>query len=453
MESDGANGAKVYAVIRARGFVANGTEEWMENLTISSPRIRASISLLVVGALFGCDMTLDTPAATGSLPSDAGTGHWASDAGTTDSASQTSVADAGVDDATTDGGVGEVPPDTTGPHYYVSTTGDDGNPGTATAPFRTITHAYTRAAPGVTIIVMPGTYTDHSTGWGIHLDVSGTPSQPVVVRSQVRGAAVIDGLNDATRGYNFYIDGSYNVVWGFKMTRAAKTGVSLWNSTGNQILGNEIYSNGQGVDTQVGQCGVFEDSSVKGSVFARNYVHDNGRSGNDLDHGFYLCGKNDTIVDNILVHNAVIGVQLAGYSTVSNINVHNNVMANNGTNGIMLWQSLDGIEIKNNIVYANGSTGLASWDAHGSGVVIDNNLLFDNGGGDYNFTNGGSNYTYTLGKTERTNPMFVNDSTDFHLRTGSPAIDRGLALSTVTIDFAGATRPQGAGYDIGAYER
>jgi len=43
-------------------------------------------------------------------------------------------------------------------------------------------------------------------------------------------------------------------------------------------------------------------------------------------------------------------------------------------------------------------------------------------------------------------------ATDLHLRFGSPAIDRGTALTEIQSDFDGVPRPQGCCYDIGAYE-
>jgi hypothetical protein len=52
-------------------------------------------------------------------------------------------------------------------------------------------------------------------------------------------------------------------------------------------------------------------------------------------------------------------------------------------------------------------------------------------------------------------PKFVNTATyDFHLQSGSPAVDAGTnSVSThVKSDYAGATRPQGTAYDIGAHE-
>src|SRR2546427_5585685 len=82
---------------------------------------------------------------------------------------------------------------------YVSTQGSDSNPGTSAQPFRTITHAYSRAGAGTTIYVAPGTYSDYTSGWGIHLGSSGTASSPITLKSQVRGAAVIDGQNASDR--------------------------------------------------------------------------------------------------------------------------------------------------------------------------------------------------------------------------------------------------------------
>src|SRR6267378_251970 len=96
--------------------------------------------------------------------------------------------------------------------YYVATNGSDSNPGTSAQPFRTITHAYSLAGPGTTIIVEPGTYTDYQSGWGLHLGSSGTASSPIVLR----GGAIIDGQNASDRDQGIYIDGSYNIVAGFE---------------------------------------------------------------------------------------------------------------------------------------------------------------------------------------------------------------------------------------------
>ena len=46
--------------------------------------------------------------------------------------------------------------------------------------------------------------------------------------------------------------------------------------------------------------------------------------------------------------------------------------------------------------------------------------------------------------------LFVNPAGgDYHLRAGSPAIDRGTSTGAAATDYEGHARPQGAGYDIG----
>jgi hypothetical protein len=358
--------------------------------------------------------------------------------------------------------------------YYVSTSGSDSNLGTAAAPFRTITSAYGHAGPGTVLVVMPGTYTDYQSGWGLHLGSSGTASAPIYLCSQTRGAAIIDGQNVSDRNQAMYIDGSYNVVDGFTITRGPKGGISIWGN-GNQLLRNEIHHNGNNTTyTTVptdGEDGVYDDQTTASNVFEQNYIHDNGRTTDPtyykFDHGLYLCGDNDIVIDNVVDHNASMGLQIAGYTTVTNMKVYNNVLSFNGGSGIVLWQALSGIDIKNNIIFGNQKNGIYACAATGSGVVIDHNVVDGN-----NVSNGGyadyaladqcgtnSTYSYTLGSTVAADPMFTNASgtysqqSDFQLKTGSPAIDSGLPLSAVPVDITGAPRPQGAGYDLGAYER
>jgi len=50
-------------------------------------------------------------------------------------------------------------------------------------------------------------------------------------------------------------------------------------------------------------------------------------------------------------------------------------------------------------------------------------------------------------------PKFVNVAgKDLRLTPSSPLVDSGVELKEVKTDFTGVLRPQGAGYDIGAYE-
>ncbi len=338
---------------------------------------------------------------------------------------------------------------------YVSERGNDANAGTSAQPFRTLTHAYSRAGPGVTIHVMPGVYRDYSHRWGIHLDKSGTATNHIVLKSQVKGEAVIDGENALDRNQGFYIDGNYNTVAGFEIRNCPNGGISIYGN-GNRILNNDIHHNGNPASTSDnGKDGVYSNEGTSGNFYASNSIHDNGRTKSNLDHGLYLCGQNETVINNVLFRNAAGGLQIAGYTTVSNMLVYNNVMAWNGTSGIILWMRLKAVQIKNNILYHNGRYGLSSHDAHGSGVVVDHNLCFGNGYGNYSFTSGGSDYSYALGITISTDPRFVNGvlaGFNAHLAPGSPAIHAGLNLFPVlTTDREGKRRPSIGPWNLGAY--
>ncbi len=348
--------------------------------------------------------------------------------------------------------------------YYVAPppTGSNSNPGTRASPFATITYAYAHVVAGDTILVRPGTYTDYQSGWGLHLSKSGTASAPITVRSTKFHGAIIDasGTTFSRRPYGVTIDGSYNVIDGFKISTSPGAGLRV-DGDYNQITKNEIYRSGLDPTNGYNGSGIFEGSEGLGNTYAQNYVRDNGTDG--FDHGFYLCGDNTTVINNIIVRNAGAGIQIAGYDGVENIHIYNNTIASSGTRGIVLWPAqedggttIDYAQIDNNIIAFNGTDGIDGCNPAGTGNVVSNNVLYGNAGTSINwlacgpFGQGGFQVTVT--NTIAADPKFVT-STDFHLQSASPAIDAGLNLGTaVPTDYDGVARPQGAGFDIGAFE-
>ena len=332
--------------------------------------------------------------------------------------------------------------------YYVSPNGSDLNSGIVSAPFRTITYAYSRVVAGDRILVQPGTYTDYRAGWALVLDKNGTALAPIILMSMQRGMAVIDASGQSDRPYGVAAVGNYHVIDGFKITGSRYTAVFV-NGSNNKFVNNEVYNNGKVYDAgHTGNNGFYSDESTFGNYYGQNYLHDNGGAYGRYDQGLYLCGKNESVVNNIVIgwSGAGAGLQIAGYNTVSGLKVYNNIFAHNGTRGIVLWQAVNNIQIYNNIIVWNGTDGIGSTRASGGGVAISNNVIYGN------VTNLNlSGFTHTLGSTIQKDPLFVS-STDYHLQSSSPAIGAGKPLTEVSQDFLGNPRSIDAGWDIGPYE-
>src|SRR5262249_30848580 len=110
----------------------------------------------------------------------------------------------------------------------------------------------------------------------------------------------------------------------------------------------------------------------------------------------------------------------------------------------------------NNTVYGNAG-GLQIYS--NTGAVVTNNVFSSTGAFDVAQAGSPVGFSDNLcdaaetGCTAISDPRFVDAAgADFHLQPTSPAIDAGAAVSDVRTDFDGVSRPQGAAYDIGAYE-
>jgi len=152
------------------------------------------------------------------------------------------------------------------------------------------------------------------------------------------------------------------------------------------------------------------------------------------------------VTDNLVLYNRDSGIYLSGsglrifHNTVVGNGFAQNV--NQGGAGIVSGQG-NSEEVQNNIVVSNNA-GLNS--LYDSKSDYDHNLVW-------------GNFTNYAGETAADDsdlsgdPLFsdiAND--DFHLRSGSPAIDAGTDSAGTEVDFDGASRPRGAEVDIGAYE-
>ena len=166
--------------------------------------------------------------------------------------------------------------------------------------------------------------------------------------------------------------------------------------------------------------------------------------------------------DNLIMRNNVFYSNTHGWAyhrysgdgaSVSGVYILNNSFAfpnPNRVGQVVIAGITAGLVIENNIFYQPNTAGIwfdasdgGTWD----GALVENNLSTNS-----IFTPAISGVTLAS-NIQNTDPKFVSPTQfDFHLQTGSPAINVGLTLARVTNDLDGVSRPQGAGYDLGAYE-
>jgi len=365
--------------------------------------------------------------------------------------------------------------------YYVATTGSDSYAGTSTKPWKTIKYAVGKMVAGDTTYVSGGTYQEGE----IRFSKSGTQSAPIKLLASPGASPIISFINkDPYNRINFKSTTSTKspIGWitleGFEL-RNGYDGIKIYNGHDITIRRNWIHHNpGQGIlgnGTRI--------------LIDRNKINHNGPfttcgTACGYVHGLYMNGKAITITNNIIYDNLCYGIQVNGSATYdstkhpgpeyvysSNWVIANNTLAYQGCAGIVLWSYAPNLRAENNVFYENGvknssltAQGINFVGTQATGITIRNNLAYASGSGGTKFLGSGAkqgtNYTQSGNIVNTAQPKFVNapatlpSSPNFSLASGSPAIDKGLALSlsSTKISYPGTTRPKGYTYDVGAYE-
>jgi len=215
--------------------------------------------------------------------------------------------------------------------------------------------------------------------------------------------------------------------------------------------------------------GIDPKESSNGRIH-KNHIHDIARIGIYLDawdgpeHDIDIY---QNVVHDTSGHGISLAIEQKGGS-LKNIGIYNNIVYSNRAAGIAISSyhfptPRENIKIINNVCYNNGHDGIYVGDVLVENSVIRNNVCSENQGYqiasdspsmltlEHNLINGSSQIygnNAIIG-----DPKFVNPAGgDFHLREDSPAIDSGSSIDAPSDDFDGNPRPQGAGYDIGAFE-
>lgn len=337
--------------------------------------------------------------------------------------------------------------------YYVSTAGSDSNPGTAAAPFKTIQKAAAVATAGSTVHVLPGTYNTTTT---IATRNSGTSAAHIRFVSTVQwGAKIVSkmGMPSTTWQNN----GNYVDIVGFDITGDGNEGI-LNEASYDTFVGNHVHNypatfcnlpspTGAGINS--GANYTAHDNDVIGNV-----VHDIGIPGKcSVGQGIYHANLRGHIYNNVSYNNGAYGICLWHAATENTI--ANNVLFSNGLGGIWLGASYGSVSnnlsvVSNNIIYNNKGYAIREEGAVGSSNQYLNNIIYGNPRGVV-LINGKAVGTIS------TDPQFVNPTGNFmtgnyHVKSTSPAINKGTHIGAPTIDFDGGLRPSGGGWDVGAYQ-
>jgi hypothetical protein len=149
----------------------------------------------------------------------------------------------------------------------------------------------------------------------------------------------------------------------------------------------------------------------------------------------------DAVVDRVTVHASEIAFRLRAPASVrvQNAIVHSvahGVRYEDDIQGLRIWNSTFGRDVGRPFTPASSASSVLEV----RNVAVLGTLLPAEAGG-------GSNLALPAA-------AFVNAGAhDYRLSAASAAADRGVAIVEVTADRQGTARPQGAAYDIGAYER
>jgi len=258
-------------------------------------------------------------------------------------------------------------------------------------------------------------------------------------------------------------------------------GVSIYESNNVQVLNNYFYGRHHQAVSFIkdNHGGLVSGNTFDGSV-ASVYLGETDIQ-NSEEHLF----SSDIIVENNVFRPAENFVLRWG---VVVRNVHGAVLRNNfiegldgGGFGIYVYANAEDVEIYNNVICNSIESALrvAAPISLWNNTFINTTDIYLNSTGDhFGIPRNGqlledinnivvNNYDYAsnpnkfagpftpLNKVTSPNPQFTPDFSRanlFRLQSNSPLVNTGTTVPAVVTDFNGITRPQGFGYDIGAFE-
>jgi hypothetical protein len=159
---------------------------------------------------------------------------------------------------------------------------------------------------------------------------------------------------------------------------------------------------------------------------------------------FNLKENVDVTVDQVTVYDSEIAFRNRGATTGGASVTVKNAVVYNVTTAFRYEGNIDRLRVWNTTIGRNVTRAFQAASSNSTGLNVRNTLILG-----------------TSRPPEASDPSnmmtgaatFVNAAADNYLLvSGAAAVDAGATLTEVTVDRAGTPRPQGAAYDVGAYE-
>lgn len=274
--------------------------------------------------------------------------------------------------------------------FYVAPNGSDSNPGTVSAPWKTVLKGLLSLKAGDTLYVRDGRYRERIRNPAIR---SGSSSAPITVAAYSGERPVIEGLL-WLKGASHWSFKGINVTWSDQNVRSEHmvkftNGVG-WSFTDAEVWGARSYANFLVVGTASGQ--------PSNWMVARNCIHDTYPSNDtNQDHNIYVNSgltAGPGLIRRNLIFNATNGENIKigspGVTTSgsANVTVRYNTMHNAAQN-MLLGNMTHDIEIYRNILSQAKSgypnirgyqlTGLDNWAHDNFGWAAKSHIRNDPG--------------------------------------------------------------------------
>jgi len=239
----------------------------------------------------------------------------------------------------------------------------------------------------------------------------------------------------------------------------------IWSSANNGVVfeGNRIVISNNNTNGHSDGFQSYQDHNV---TFRNNYIEQANSAATD-NHGMWISDtrsggtikvhNNVVLAPNLTRDSAVTHWHSEGWGEKGSIQFWGNTVQ--GGRRTLNLDNTPNADVKNNILMpADGGHAVMIQNGSIPAANFKGNLVWAPKG--YVVWNNGSTQSmadwqkagYNAGGLAA-DPKFVNlAGKDVHLTSASPAIDKGVLLSSLTTDNAGTARPQGNGHDIGAFE-